>query len=756
MHSFSTRLLMLAIATQCLLSCSIWRPAETIEAPSASAALRLEEAWQALASVDSTDVLLKFNNQVLAADMVALLNRQSDGASNLVFEDFQVGFKQQFIQLTTHLQTYDNQGQMIKATATGEIQLRVSADGLEWYPNLDQIQAQPSDVSLADGIQVEPASEWAQQLLRQINGVLKKHPQSGDFHYISFQAVPLADIEVGTRLPSFNDATSVQSAPIRGMFFVKGSAILIDPIHTTVLLDMSFKSNLAVCPADISVSRAMFANEINNREPVADLHDLVEPDDVNFFFSEIVGATRPMTIIHYWFADGRPMAVEELPIGPSEKWRTWSSKGVTGKAASHWRVLVVDKESGCIMHSQSIRTERPQHLSSPSLAEPGPSNFADYRDAFRNRMADFPAAETQPRILVTSIRRQFLSDVIQAGLGDLQIETSFDEASLAPGNHRADLLPFETQHIACQNQKCPEPVTCTANIAHCTRQRDSRDCNSCLFHNPLNNRCISVEKDPICVAAKNRINAIYESDWDACIAAAELGREDCQQLSRQIAQSCEIENQAAKSACEASKTEIQSLDSGAMLASVMANSQIKGQLSTVFSNFTISGDFDQLQQDVTLKTRLQITGELEFEPASTQWPLSSCINTWKGTFSNRSISSIPLNSMLSSLRDTAGSFSAEWSGIVLPLKMNASPLESVFVSNPRLLATCNIGLTVQQVEQAMRGADADFFNGGLKLVIQPLPTRVNWRPATIQLAGKKYTGLMKSQMGFLDYTMQPD
>jgi hypothetical protein len=711
---------------------------------------------QDLTELDATDVLLRFDNKVLAAEMEGRLQQQSSANTELAFQDFQVSFKQQFIQLTTRLSFADDQGQVQEATAKGEIQLQASAEGLSWFLNVDQVQVLSSEIDFADNSNVDPAPDLGHQLLLQINDALKNDSPSGQFHHIAFQAVPLADIEVGTRLLSFDGASSIRSTPVRGMFFVTGSAILIDPVNTSILLDMNFKPNLATCPADVSVSRSMFATEINAREPVRALNSLDKQDDLKFYFSEIAGASRPMTVIHYWFADGQPVAVAELPVGPSDKWRTWSSKGNSDIAATHWRVLVVEKESGCIMHSQTIRTDSPLELTNTTETDTRITDYIGYRDAFNLRAADFAAATAQPDTMSTSVRRQFLNGVIQAGIKDLQIETPFDQTDQPSRNYRAGLLPFDVQDISCQEQNCAEPIACSANIAHCARKRDVRECNSCLFHNPLNNRCISTEKDPICTAAKNRQNALYESDWEVCLANAELGRQDCQQLGRQITQSCEIENQLAKSACESSKTEILSIDNGTMLATITADSQINGQLSAVFSNFVISENFDQLQQNITLKTRLQIQGELKFETASTQWPLGSCIDNWQGPFSSRIISSIPLNSMLTSLNDIDNSFRAEWSGIVLPLKMNASPLESVFVSSPRLLATCNIGLTVQKVEQAVLGTDAGFFTGGLKLMIQPTPTRILLRPATMQLAGTSYTGIAVSQAGFVSYTLQPE
>lgn len=753
MQSFCKRILCLAIVTQMLFSCSWWPPVPQTTDSQTNTSLNAIAANQRLLKLADTDVLLKFNNQMLAAQMQSSLMQYLSESGQFLPQSIHVKFDKQFIGLTANLLVMDDLGEALKVSATGEIRLAASADGLEWLPSLDQIQISSSDFTFAGGTYPEPVPELEQQLLQLINAAIKKGQGSSRYNHISFQAVPMAKVEIGTRLLSFNDVTVSQSVQLKGMFFVTGSAVLIEKSSTSFLLDVSFKPDLATCPADIRVSRAMFTRNIESREPIGANQNMDDADDLRFFFSEISGATRPMTVIHYWFADGQAVVVEELPVGPSEKWRTWSSKGNVGIPATHWRVLVVEKQSGCILYSQSIRTVDKHPFTALKPVDSGQHVFADYQQAFRSRMADFPSALAQPEISLIEIRSHFLKDVFQSGLNDLQIETVFDPVDLQTGNQLADLSPFETENIVCQSQQCAEPLICSTNIAHCKRQRDNRECSSCLFHNPLNNRCMQMEEDPICVAAKNRQNAIYESDREACIASAELNRQDCEQLSRQIAQSCEIESRAARSACEASKMEIASLKAGAMLARVKADSHISGRISTLFSSFKISGDFEQLQQDITLKTRLSIQGQLDFEPTSSQWPFSSCINAWQGEFSNRAISATRLNSMIAPLLVHKDTFTAAWSGIVLPLAMTSSPIESVLVANPRLLAACSIGLTVQQVEQAISGEDADFFTGKLKLIVQPLATRIELNPATIEFAGHNYTGLAQSSTGFVSYTM---
>ena len=99
-----------------------------------------------------------------------------------------------------------------------------------------------------------------------------------------------------------------------------------------------------------------------------------------------------------------------------------------------------------------------------------------------------------------------------------------------------------------------------------------------------------------------------------------------------------------------------------------------------------------------------------------------------------------VNNLVSTFEENKKSLSANWSGFGLTINTNPSPLTSVFVDNPQLLANCKIRLTVKNVENAMTGADAEFFRGHIDLEIQPLPTIIQLSPATIEFGEKIYRG----------------
>jgi len=278
---------------------------------------------------------------------------------------------------------------------------------------------------------------------------------------------------------------------------VVGSVMLIEPAVTSIALDLEFNPNLSYCPADVTVSRAGFTSSINNREPAGLARNMSDAEGVRYFYSEISGAKRSLTIIHYWFADGQLLVVEELTVEPSERWRTWSSKEGTRTGASHWEVLVVEKESGCIFHSQSISTLKTEGIMSQADQPGGNRAFVTLRNEFNSRTAGFSISKDKPDIALIEVRRAFLRDALQSSLTGLHLEAGFDQAALPQLQYSALMRPFETADIVCEHRNCPPAPSCEVSLTQCKRLRDTRDCSSCLFRNPLNNRCVSEAEDPI-------------------------------------------------------------------------------------------------------------------------------------------------------------------------------------------------------------------------------------------------------------------
>jgi len=157
---------------------------------------------------------------------------------------------------------------------------------------------------------------------------------------------------------------------------------------------------------------------------------------------------------------------------------------------------------------------------------------------------------------------------------------------------------------------------------------------------------------------------------------------------------------------------------------------------------------------MSLKSSLQLDGELSFKSVNIAQPLSGCITAWSGPFHSRLTGTPVVNSLLSNFEIGTNRLTANWSGFGVTIETQPSPLESVFVGNPQLLANCKIGLTVSKVEQAIAGNDAAFFRGQTDLLIQPQPTKIQLAPATIEFGKMVYSAEAKLSTQHLQYDIR--
>jgi hypothetical protein len=730
----------LVIAVPFLAGCSLLQPETGVVSERASLQnQRAASAMLALQDLQEPDALIRLDNRWLTRQFETVLEQQVSTVEQFSLRKLKVIFERQLIAVEANLDVTDKQGNVISAAVTGEVRLTFSPGHLEWSPHFSHIVISSRDFSFEDGIYAEPVDELNQYVLRNLNTEVAYAVIENGENLIPVKPFPLGEIQVGAALPGFNHNPARHTRSLRGIFMVAGYAMLIEPAATTIAVDMTFLADLSTCPADVTVSRALFTDEVVSREPVGVVTRINEVDGDAYFYSEISGAKRPLTVIHYWFADGVPVAVEELPVGPSERWRTWSSKEEVTGEASLWEVLVVEKESGCILHSQSIRASE----AAVEIAEVDDiqaiQTFAAFRDSFRKRSGGFSVITDKPEIALVEIRRPFLIEVMQSALADLSIDADFDRTSFITRQHLARLQPFDSKAIVCAQRSCPEATVCNANLAQCKRFRDTRDCSSCLFRNPLNNRCVKEAVDPLCEASRNRQNARYEVERAACIEAAEAAKRECDRLNEQAQRSCQIESELEDSACESISASMGSMKPGSPLALVSSQTHAVGGLSASFSNFRIEGDLEGLKLDMFLKSDLQLNGELHFSPGNIARPLADCIVAWSTPFKTKLATTPAVKNLLSSFELNGSTLTANWSGFGLTVDTKPSPLESAFVDNPQLLAGCGIGLTVDKVESAFGGEDEDFFRGRMELEIQPLPSKLHFAPATIELGGNVYS-----------------
>jgi hypothetical protein len=735
-----TRILGLAVLVQCVFGCASLQPTGSVAPDDSLQSQQISSAMAALQELDDIDLLIKLDNKQLAGQISSGLKAQAALSGKYDLKDLKVEFLKQHIALASDMEIADTEGNIISASVYGDVSLAFSGNRLEWFPRFRRLQVSSTEFTFEQQSYAEPGLELNQSLLQRLNTEISEQIMLHGNNTVPVNAVPLGRIQLGASLPGLANSQALGSEALNTAFNVNGSAILVEPSATSLALDLKYRANLSSCPAGVTVSRAGFASEIADREPRGMAGNMNDAAAVQYFYSEISGAKSPLTIIHYWFADGQALVVEELPVEPSARWRTWSSRGSSQTDASRWEVLVVEKDSGCIFHSQSIRTLRAETGTSQSAAASGIKSFSELRKDFKSRTNGFSISKEKPDIALIEISRSFLRDILQASLTGMALEADFDQTLRPQLKISALMRPFEANDIVCEHRSCPPAPTCNVSLTQCKRLRDTRDCLSCLFRNPLNNRCISEVEDPICEAARNSRNAKYEAEWTNCIADAEAARLDCDQLGAQALRSCEIESGFEQSVCESVKSELAKQNSEIPLTTSEAQAAIEGRISIVFSDISIDGDFARLRMDMALRSRMKLNGQLKFSPGNLPGSLTNCVAAWNAPFTSRAVTPQVANSMLTDLLQTGNTFTANWSGYILPVDIVPSPLESMFVDNPSLLANCSIGLSVSDVESVFTGDDADFFTGQLGLEIQPQTATIQLSPATMRYGKDEYQG----------------
>lgn len=754
MQTVLRNLFCLAVGLQLVSACSIFK---TTVPNTETVAIQSQHATSAMLELQKLvdiDTLIRLDNHWLANHFETVLEAQAALGNTYVFRKMDYIFLNQIIKIESVIDIQDNYGNTITAELSGEILLKYGGNGLEWRPRFSKIQIKSEDFIFDDGSYAEATPELIRSTHQNINADLAQAVVESGRNTIPVNPTPLGEIQVGASLPGISEMIARNTQSLRGVFTVAGSAILVETSTTSIALDMSFIPDLSSCPADVTVSRAEFASALESDEPVGITRNMNGAADVQYFYSEISGAQRPLTIIHYWFADGLPLAAEELTVDPGKRWRTWSSKGDASNTPEQWEVLVVEKESGCILASRSIRAIQPETPASIFEGTRTSQTYPEYRDEFNRRTSEFLIIHDKPGIALIEVRRPFLQDILQASLAGLSIDVAFDGSVMSPLQFSAQLQPFDTGNITCEQRHCSPAPACTVNLTQCKRLRDTRDCSSCQFRNPLNNRCVSEAIDPLCEAARNRQNAKYDDERTACISRAENAKRECDSLNAQAFNSCQIESGFEDSACESVKNGLKVLSQDTTVAEVSARSVAGGILTASFSNFLIEGDLATLKLDMHLKPGLQLDGELDFKPVNIAKPLSACIAAWSGPFHGRFTGTPEVNSLLSNFEIATNRLTANWSGFGVTIETQPSPLESVFVGNPQLLANCKIGLTVSKVEQAIVGNDGEFFRGQTGLLIQPQPTKILLAPAIIEFGKTVYSAEAKLSAQHLQYDIR--
>jgi hypothetical protein len=691
---------------------------------------RVSLAFASLNALEEVDAYIKLDNSPLKEHIRDRLIAQATETEDLEFSRIKVHFKRQVIELEATLQIPNGSDDVLNAALGGDVILTFSGNQLIWLPHFDQLKVSDS-VFVSDRQSIPGARvEYEERLLGRVNREIADAVIVLGKNVVPINPLPLGQIEVGAALTNFPDVAATNTHALGGVFTVAGSAILVEPAVTSIAVNLGFIPNISDCPADLVVSRSTFAREIRNREPFGITRLLDEKAATSHFFTEITGATRSTAVIHYWFADGQPVQLEELAVEPSFRWRTWSSMTIDPKLARNWEVIVVEKETGCILHSLAILANpdvKPEADSAPAEAV----NFTAFRDEFERRVSGFSISSKRPDVAFIEVSRPFLRDALHASLKDIQILVDFETGALPVEKLSANLGPFNADDIVCSERQCESRRECNAGFTQCTRQRDSRDCTTCLFHNPLNNRCVKEGTDPICEAAKTAQNTGYEFAREACVEQEAAARQDCERLRSQELRSCEIEAASEQSACEASRTAVQEFSDAASFAGIALDVRASGGLAAVFSDFEIEGDLAGLRQDLRFSAALELSGAIRFAPRKELGPVADCIDSWQKSFESVVVLHQLPNSMIGSIVPTETALITEWTGHVVAASISPAPIEAMFVENPSLLADCQIGLTVDKVAAAVTGDAGEYITGHYLFEIQPTPSRIDLGQASV-------------------------
>lgn len=721
-------LLLLALLSQ---SCSLVTLINPDPASTLKPVHNIAKTRNDLLKLTEIDSVVRLNNRWLANQMKNTLLSEAESSEDFGFTALKVNFSNQLVSIEADIDALDGDGNVVSFSAGGEIQLSINYPYLSWSAHFDHLLIQDGDFLFEGKQYAKPATELTQQTLQRLNDTFS-HDLTGAGHKnIALSIVPLGEIQVGAALRDLNNSPARHTEALRGFFITAASAQLIESDYTSFALDLVFVPGVSICSSDIVVSRADFAREIRSREPVKTSGDSLQADDIRYFFSEISGAKNDLTVIHYWYSNGKVTAVEELAVGASKRWRTWSTGGSGHTAGDRLTILVIEKETGCILLSRHVQLAGADPAEAPSEPVALRRDFKQLKEDFNQHISTFSSGKSKPPVVAIHTRRSFLKTAIEGSLADLTLKAEFDPDSAVTVSKEARLQAFDLSGISCETRDCPPAKICNTNISHCKRLRDTRNCTSCLFRNPLNNRCISVTTDPVCEAARSRQNARYEAERNACITDAETLKLECDYRNAQASRSCEIEAGFADNTCDSIKSSIDSLKPGMPLAYINSSAKPSGSLAVNFSNFRIEGDLEKIKLDISLTSNLKVTGVMNFSPADIARPLSTCIAAWSSPFTSRVTNTPYFSDLQSPMEYQDGTLVAAWSGFGLTFDTHPSPLESVLVGHPQMLANCKIGLTVDKVEQAVGGEESGYYRGQFELEIQPLPTKIYLAPASI-------------------------
>jgi hypothetical protein len=112
-------------------------------------------------------------------------------------------------------------------------------------------------------------------------------------------------------------------------------------LPATAALLLGTAAPLALEAQEVTVSQAVVAAGVEDREPVGEADHFTADVERIYFFTVLEGDFPESQFEHVWLHDGEEVARVALTArGP--RWRTWSSKAMIPEWAGDWTVRVVD------------------------------------------------------------------------------------------------------------------------------------------------------------------------------------------------------------------------------------------------------------------------------------------------------------------------------------------------------------------------------------------------------------------------------
>lgn len=726
---------------------------------------RLGEASADLDRLQTVDLRLRIDSAVLQEAIEASLVDAFDQVEAWRAERLSVGFYPGYVAIDAvgryreaDADAPHAESEAPRYSLAGDVRLHYQSGRISWYPEFHRLLPLKwgEDVPLASaGPAAAPSPAPAG--LDQLEAAVRAELAAGGRAELPIDPLPLGVLETGARLRQPFETVLVESSLLGGVLTTAGAAVLVAPETTTFALDLGFVPRLPNCQASVGVGRATFAADVRNREPRNTAMLEGAAAQTRYFFTDIVDTRANTTVVHYWFADGRPVSLTELDVEPSARWRTWSERPDGLTDVRRLQVLVIEKGTGCILEHRSIVLARDNATGDAPPATPDTTAraFSTLREAFAERSADLPPAEGMNGAATVDARSAFFATALSEALYDLRLVSSTTVRTPRPLAVAATLAPFPEDVLSCETRDCDEGRVCIVDFDDCPVRRDTRDCRSCLFRNPLNNRCLREAEDPICIAARDAENQRLEALRQSCIAGKARQRDACLAARDRELANCRARASRERTDC-ANQAEAMAArrDAGRPIATIGGAATLAGDLRVEFSEFRIAPDLQNVRMQLSVSAVLEASGTLRFTPDPKLTALAACLRPTESAYRTPLILPPWQGGLATSLETDGAALQANWSGLVQTLEADPPLVERFLEAHPDLFERCALEIDARRSFDLLAGEGADLLRGNVMLDLRPEPTRISLLPAYLETERGTWVGEPRVSSEAVSYRLE--